>query len=176
MKNIIALAVTLLFAASLSAQTKAPAKTRFTSVYTNFTSNCKTVDGENGSDGASFCRGPGGYEIENYFAAAAALYVATYKGENTPYAFPMLDLTFDDRKTKVEWRMANGKPFAMIMRIPVYAKPRNDNEYFGPVIGEQLFIRGLKGFDFETQVDVKTLNANAKARELADAEYLRIKG
>jgi hypothetical protein len=176
MKNIVAFAVTLLFAASVFAQTKPAAKTRFTSVYTNFTSNCKTIEGENGSDGASFCRGPGGYEIENYFAAAAALYVATYKGENTPYGFPMLALDFDDRKTKVEWRLANGKPFAMIMRIPTYAKPRNDNEYFGPVIGEQLFIKGLKGFDFEMQVDTKSPSPNAKARELADAEYVRIKG
>src|SRR4051794_17878502 len=91
MKNSMVIALTLLFAAGLFAQSKSAAKTRFTSVYTNFTTNCKTIDGENGSDGASFCRGPGGYEIENYFAAAAALYVASYKGENTPYAFPMLD-------------------------------------------------------------------------------------
>jgi hypothetical protein len=87
----------------------------------------------------------------------------------------MLALDFDDRKTKVEWRTANGKPFAMIMRIPTYGKAK-EGEYFGPVNGEQLFVRGLKGFDFETTVDAKTPNANARARELADAEYLKIKG
>jgi len=175
MKNIVALAITCLFAVSVIAQTKPAAKTRFTSIYTNFTTDCKSFAGENGSDGYSMCRGPGGYKIENYFAAAAALYVANYKGENTPYGFPMLALDFDDRKTKVEWRLANGKPFAMIMRIPTYGKAK-DGEYFGPVIGEQLFIRGLKGFDFETSVDAKTSNPNAKARELADSEYLKITG
>jgi hypothetical protein len=173
MKNIISLALALLFAASLVAQSKPAAKTRFASVYTNFTSNCKSYDGENGSDGYSICRGPGGYKIQNYFAAAAALYVASFKDENASYGFPMLALDFDDRKTKVEWRTANGKPFAMIMRIPTYG-PAKEGKYFGPVNGEELFVRGLKGFDFETKVDAKTPGANAKARELADAEYLRI--
>ncbi len=176
MKNIVALALTFLFAATVFAQTKPAAKTRFASVYTNFTTSCKTFAGdENGSDGYSICRGPGHYRIRNYYAAAAALYVAEFKNENVPYAFPMLALTFDDRKTRVEWRMANGKPFAMIMRVPVYGKAK-DGEYFGPVIGEQLFIRGLKGVDFETTVDTKTPHPNAKARELADAEYVRIEG
>lgn len=174
MKNIlIAAALVFVCAASGLAQ----AKPKFSSVYTNLTTNCKDFDGENGSDGYSICRGPGGYRIRNWYAAAATLFGAELKGDDSAnYAFPMLDLKFDRRKTKVEWRTANGKPFAVIMRIPTYAEPRNDNEYFGPVNGERLFIRGLKGFDFETEVDVKTPSPNAKARELADAAYLKIKG
>ena len=76
MKNIIALAITFLLAVSVFAQTRPAAKPRFTSVYTNFTTNCKFYDGENGSDGYSVCRGPGGYKLQNSFAAAAAMYTA----------------------------------------------------------------------------------------------------
>lgn len=152
----------------------AQAKPKFTSFYSNFTTNCKDYDGSNGSDGYSICRGPGGYRIRHYYAAAATIYVAEIKGDDTNYGFPMLDLKFNDQKTKVEWRLANGKPFAMIMRIPTYGTPK-DGEYFGPVTGEQLFVRGLKGFDFETSVDARSPGANAKARELADAAYLKSK-
>ena len=174
MKNFIILVLMLTLASAANAQ-KAAAKTTFTSVYSNFTTDCKNYDGSNGSDGYSICRGPSGYKIRHYYAAAATIYNAELKGDDQSYSFPMLDLKFNDQKTKIEWRMANGNPFAMIMRIPTYA-PAAGDEYFGAVNGEVLFIRGLKGFDFEAKVDAKAPNANAKARELADAEYAKIKG
>jgi hypothetical protein len=72
--------------------------------------------------------------------------------------------------------MANGKPFAVIMRIPTYAAPTKDTDYWGPVNGAKLIIRGLKGFDIDEEVDAKLPDSNARAREISDAAYRRIKG
>ena len=66
----------------------------------------------------------------------------------------------------------NGKPFAIIMRVAVYAELTGAGEYFGKKTGEKLIIKGLKGFEnINFEVDAKTANANIKARELADNSY-----
>ena len=83
-----------------------------------------------------------------------------------------LGFDFDHRKAKVEWRMADGKPFAVIMRIPKYGETDEDNPYIGKKIGEQLIIKGLKGFEkIDFTVDAKTPKANQKARDLADQGF-----
>jgi len=164
MKNMTALVLFFVITATGPAQ-KPLVKTRFGSVYSNLTTNCKNFAGSNGSDGYSICSGPSGYRIRNYYAAAAALYVVELKDDKGSYPLPMLDLGFDDRKTIVEWRTADGKPFAVIMRIP---------KYFGPVNGERLVIRGLKGIDLDMSIDGRVPGANRTAREIADTAYLRI--
>ena len=67
--------------------------------------------------------------------------------------------------------MANGKPFAVIMRVYEYGG--NDLcATGGKIIGESLIVKGLKGYEqIDGTVDVKTPNANAKARDLADKGY-----
>ena len=172
MRNMTALVLLLVTTTAVPAQ-KPLVKTRFGSVYSNLTTNCKNFAGSNGSDGYSICSGPGGYQIRNYYAAAAALYVVELKGGEASYPLPMLDLGFDDRKTIVEWRTADGKPFAVIMRIPTYAKARDEKEYFGLVNGERLVIRGLKGIDLDMSIDGRLPGANKTAREIADTAYLR---
>jgi hypothetical protein len=74
----------------------------------------------------------------------------------------------------IEWRLANGKPFAVIMRVYEYAG--NDLcATNGKVTKESLVVKGLKGFEIEETVDAKTPNANLKAREVADKAYAKIK-
>jgi hypothetical protein len=74
----------------------------------------------------------------------------------------------------VEWRMANGKPFAIIMREYEYAG--NDQcATGGKITGESLIVRGLKGYEIDETVDAKTPNANLKARELADKGYAKLR-
>ena len=107
------------------------------------------------------------------YSAAAAFYIsAEIKGKDGAFNLATTDNDFDTRKTRIEWRMANGKPFAAIIRVPKYGDPTPDNPYFGKVMGEQLVIAGLKGYDIELFVDARDPNANAKARELADKAYL----
>lgn len=160
-----------LLISTAQAQKTAP---KFSSIYTDLNKSCKTIRGENGTDDASDCRGIGGYRIHNWFAAAAQMFAVKAPKSEDMINLATLNLDFDSRKTKVEWRMANGKPFAVIIRIDKYEKPENDYDIFGKKIGTELIVKGLKGFDkIDFTVDSKTPNANAKARKLADAAYLK---
>jgi hypothetical protein len=174
MKNFSIAVLLILACTGIALSQRKPAAPTFASVYTNFTTSCKNFDGEGGTDGYSVCRGPGGYDIRVYFSAASSHYNAEMrKEESSNFPIAMLPVDFNDRKTRVEWRTANGKPFAVIMRTPTYADPIKEGEYYGPVNGGRLVIKGLKGIDVDTSVDVKTPNANKAAREIADAAYLK---
>lgn len=158
------------FAASISAQVKKAPK--FMSVYTNLKTACRSYAGSNGSDGYSICKGPGGYQVRIYYSAATTQINAERKGKDDHFPIATAAYGFDWGKSRIEWRLANGKPFAVIMRIPKYADPA-DGEYIGKVIGQELVVAGLLGFEsLSTTIDAKTAGANALAREAADAEYL----
>ena len=158
------------FAASISAQgKKAPT---FTSVYTNLKTGCKSFDGSNGSDGYSICRGPGGYQLRIYYSAASTHINAERKGKDDNYPIATASVGFNWDKTKIEWRLAKDKPFAVIIRIPKYGEPA-EGEYYGKVIGQELVVAGLLGFEgLDTKIDARTAGANALAREAADSAYL----
>ena len=158
------------FAASICAQVKkAP---NFTSVYTSLKTACKSYDGSHGSDGYSICKGPSGYQVRIYYSAASTQINAERKGNDDHFSVATAAIDFDWEKLKLEWRLANGKPFAVIMRIPKYADAA-DGEYFGKVNGHELVVAGLLGFEsLKTSIDTKTPKANDLAREAADAEYL----
>jgi len=162
-----------MFAAAISGQTPdAKVAPKFTSVYSNLNKDCRTIHGRNGTDDASVCRGVGGYQIRMYSAAAAFYISAEIKGKDGSFNLATTDNDFDTRKTRIEWRIANGKPFAAIIRVPKYADATSENPYFGKVIGEELVVAGLDGYDIDLSVDAKEPNANIKARELADKAYL----
>jgi hypothetical protein len=149
----------------------------FTSVYSNLDKNCKTIKGHNGTDDATDCRGVGGYRVNVSTAAAAVSITAFLPGGSDSYPLALQDLTFDQRKIQLEWRLYGGKPFAVIMRIAQYGDPNSERPYLGGETGHTLIARGLKGFeDLRIDVDVKTPKANEKIRELTDAAYLEKKG
>jgi hypothetical protein len=143
----------------------------FTSAYTDLNKSCKTIAGTGGTDDASVCRGVGGYQIRVYSSAAALHINAEIKATSESFNLATVSIDFDESKTTVEWRMANGKPFAVILRVPKYGDPTDDNPYFGKVIGQELRIRGLKGYDIDLTMDARQPGANAKARSLADKAY-----
>lgn len=152
-------------------QTTKPA-VRFTSVYTSLGTGCKVLKGHEGTDDGSLCKGPGGYQVRVYGSAAALNINAEIKGTDDSFPLAMLSIGFDESKTRLEWRLANGKPFAVIMRVPKYGDPTDSDPYFGKVIGQELIVKGLKGFaDLDGKVDAKTPNANVEARRLADAAF-----
>jgi hypothetical protein len=172
-KYVLMLLVASLFMAG-SVLAQKPAATKFTSVYTSLSKGCKTLKGGEGQDDAYICRGAGKYQVRVYYSAASSHINAELKGTDESVPLATLSIGFDESKTTLEWRLADGKPFAVIMRQPVYSETVNEGEYYGKVIGQKLVITGLVGFT-ETitgEVDAKTPNANVKARKIADDAYI----
>ncbi len=162
------------FALSICAQKSAPV--RFTSIYTSLGAGCKTLRGHSGQDDASLCKGPAGYQVRVYSSATTTQIMIELKGTDDTFPLANVSLAFNESKSRIEWRLANGKPFAAIMRVPTYADRTDGEAGVGKVIGQELTITGLKGFEnIGTTVDAKTQNANAKAREEADKAYAAAK-
>jgi hypothetical protein len=150
---------------------------QFSSLYTDLNKDCRNAFksvGE-GQDMPLKCKGYGGYFIYIYYSAWAS-HIAIHNSNNdgTP-AIASQALSYSDEKgRKVEWRLANGKPFAVIMRISKYREADGTDNPFDPKYktGEALIVKGLKGQNIDFEVDVKgTPNPNEKARQLADSNY-----
>ena len=157
--------------------TTAEAATRFSSSYTNLmkcpsgmTKKEEKEADERGSDTPSRCKGPGGYILSVNYSACSSQFVAE-KGDDRTY-FPMQ--AGDSNQKTAEWRLADGKPFAIIMRIYDYA---GDEQCAtgGKITSEVLMVKGLKGYEhIDATVPVKgTPNPNLKARQIADAGYAK---
>ena len=147
---------------------------KFSSVYTSLSKGCKSSGGENGGHVSTVCEGPGGYQL-NYFDSATTLQfvVENTNGKNST-TLASQALGYDTKKGKVEFRVADGKPFAVIMRIYSYQKGDDGLiKYPVKVTGEFLIVKGLKGFEhIDSKINVrKTKNANAVVRKIADGWY-----
>jgi hypothetical protein len=126
---------------------------------------------KNGSDIPSKCKGMGGYSVDISYSACASSFSLTRGDENISLGMQSVGW----KQKTVEWRLADGKPFAVIMRVYEYAGDDMCSNG-GKIKGESLMVRGLKGFEhIEESVDAKTPNANVKAREIADKGYARPK-
>ena len=155
--------------ASASAQQRA---TRFTSVYTSLGAGCKILRGQGGTDDAKLCGGPGGYQVRVYSSAMTTEIAAELKGSDGNFHVASASLAFNESRSRVEWRLANGKPFALIMRVPTYADRTDGEGGFGKQTGDALAVVGLKGYEsLTTSIDARTPGANVRAREAADKGY-----
>lgn len=124
-----------------------------------------------GSDIPTRCKGYGGYDVYIYYSACASIFTLT-KGEES-ISLGMQAVNW--KQKTVEWRLANGKPFAVIMRVYDYAGTDLCTSD-GKITGSSLIVKGLKGYEIDETVDAKsTPNPNVKARELADAAYTKTK-
>jgi hypothetical protein len=126
---------------------------------------------KNGSDIPSLCKGYDGYNVFISYSACASSFSITKGDENISLGMQSVGW----KQKTVEWRMANGKPFAVIMRFYEY---EGDDlcSSGGKIKSESLMVRGLKGFEhIEESVDARTPNANVKARELADKGFAKPK-
>lgn len=156
----------------------APAKPVFTSQYTTLT-KCgsgmtKKEEREaekSGNDIPSKCKGLDGYFVEVSYSACSSSFSLTRGEEGISLGMQAVDW----KQKTVEWRLADGKPFAIIMRVYEYAG--NDLcSNAGKIKGESLTVQGLKGFEhLQESVDARTSNANVKAREIADEGYAKPK-
>jgi hypothetical protein len=159
---------------------------KFSSVYTDLNRDCKSAltrkeekEAEaRGTDIPERCKGYGGYYVELGYSAMASDLRIYKQGSDDPIGLGMFPLNFVDEKgRKIEWRMADGQPFAVILRVPEYSSEGTSSaEIWDPKnkTGESLRVRGLKGYDhIEAKIDAKTPNANVKAREIADNAFLK---
>jgi hypothetical protein len=173
------LAILFVFSQSLSSPGQAA---KFSSLYSNLKTDCKAAvrvkKGEDtqGQDMPLKCKGYGGYEIRiDYSAASSSLRIQPL-GDKTDQSITLGMQPLDyDQTRKVEWRFANGKPFAVIYRI-VKSKTDQPEEMWSPQnrAGEFLVIKGLQGFEqIDLELDAKTPDANIKAREMADSAYAK---
>ena len=153
---------------------KAPGKApRFSSAYTELKTQCKNAPGKDeGQHTSSFCKGYGRYRI-HIFDSAMALHINIETlDRNNSIQLATQSLSYDRQERRVEWRLANGKPFAVILRVFKYS---GKVEYpLQKPTGEVLVVKGLPGFEqIDHEVDVKSIaNPNAKARMLADSGYV----
>lgn len=184
-KLTLAVSALLLFSVILTpARSNRASAPTFSSAYTDLNKECKDAfkeeDIAEGSDMPLKCKGYGKYYIYIYYSAWASYIRAQMKG-NEDVSIPLAtqQLRYDlEKDRKVEWRMADNKPFAVILRISNYkddAGSAGDNPFDEKYkTGESLIVQGLKGYEhIDFTVDVKTPNANAKARELADTNYAK---
>lgn len=148
------------------------AQTKFTSTYTNLGAGCQVLRGGDGQDDAKLCKGPAGYQVRVYSSAMATHIVAELKGSDKNFPLATVSLGFNESKAKVEWRHANGKPFAAILRVPTYGEAPPDGG-LGKPKGEELVIQGLSGYErIGAAVDAKRTGSNLAARKVADDMFL----
>lgn len=148
----------------------------FSSTYTDFSDEyCLGFDSENpGSDGWMECSGVGGYEIHIFYNTYGHE-IASVRSSDKGF---QVSLTKDNKcgqshyyGGKLEWRLADGVPFACIIRVRCLDF-RDEGGSFEE-IGQYLLVIGLAGHeDIDFAVAVKeNVNTNVRARELADGNY-----
>lgn len=178
--------LTLVFAAALvcvalfsDAASVGARATKFSSAYTDLKTECKEVSqGEpQGDDTPLRCRGFGGYEIWIGFSAASSHLNVQRKGDRDEDSIVLATQSLHyDSNHKIEWRLADGKPFAVILRVDKPKDGLDPSEMWRPEnkAGESLLVKGLKGHErIDFEVDAKTPNANERARELADGAFAK---
>lgn len=152
---------------------------KFSSAYTDLKTQCRPVaEGEaQGDDTPLRCEGYGGYEIRVDFSAASSHLRVQPKGKGTEESLDLAAQPLSyDAKRKIEWRLAGGKPFAVIFRVDKSKGGVDPAEMWRPEnkMGESLLVKGLKGYDhIDFEVDARTPDANAKARDMADRAYMK---
>jgi hypothetical protein len=163
--NIKTTTLAILFFCTIGAVQAAKA-TQFSSAYTDLSKDCEAVEADKdlqeGQDASFRCKGPGAYRLFIFFSANENILTVEKGASKQALAFQITIPDFE--KAKIEWRLADGRPFAMIARS---GSPAARNL-------QTLEVRGLKGFEkLEFSLNLKQVNnANQLARKHADAAYL----
>jgi hypothetical protein len=133
---------------------------KFSSAYTDTTKQCK------GAEPAFTCKGYGNYRI--VMGVGGVFADARVESTDSDYSLQVANRQSVGWNPKVEWRMADGVPFAVILRVDV----NDENAEIPTKTGEMLVIKGLRGYEnIDASVDGKSAQANEKARNIADDGY-----
>jgi hypothetical protein len=151
---------------------------KMSSVYTNTQTDCKAETKVEADEVPFICKAVGGFRLRIIPAGAQAeMLEIVDKGGETVASLGTVGYGYTSSKRMLEWRMANGKPFAVIFRVNTYdekkATDAGDNPYLPQYkTGEKLLVRGLTGYSqIEFEVEGKDKTANAKAQKLADENF-----
>lgn len=130
----------------------------FSSEFTDLRQGCKTVGGKEGGHVSHFCKGPENYQI-HYFDAATVYQISAATNDRK-WEEPLMMIGLDklDGVGSVEWRVANGEPFAVLV-----SKPGTDT----------VIVRGLKGFE-QIKFEESGTGAIERARSIADNDHKHI--
>jgi len=164
-----------LFVPSLHAQTV------FSSRYTNLKKECKYPQAkaeESDGDAPLLCPDFQDYAVSINWSATSGCLCITRIGPPKDQYETALPSIACDRGTAIaertlEWRLADGTPFAVIIRHSEW----DERDVNPKKIGESLVVKGLTGFEsISESIDTaKEPRANEIAREQADAGYKKIK-
>jgi hypothetical protein len=144
--------------------------TEFSSVYTDLQKDCRPAfdpKDDDPGDVPQNCKGPGGYAVSVGYSACTT--VVSIRREKFDLVFPAQSRGVETRK--LEWRLADGKPFAVILRLDEFDPAQDVCD--PKKTGEVFMIKGLQGF---TRINQKlrvgkTPNINVEARQLTDQGF-----
>lgn len=151
---------------------------KFDSSYTHLGKDCVEMPQPEeyaGQDPAFDCKGPDGLHARLYFSAADALLVVlrpvTHSTDEVLDSLIDGVNGIDTQKGVLEWRLADGRPYAIIMR----SRPVEFDDAGVPKAGgvETLEVRSIQPHpSFTHSIHVRsTPEANKRARELADGSW-----
>jgi hypothetical protein len=146
---------------------------KFSSTYSDANQcewNAMSEEAENnGSDGSQDCPVLAPYYIHEYYSAESTIR-ALHSRKDPEFRIllaPEAECPLPSHGARIEWRLANGVPFALIYRVACTASLADG----GKRLGEYLLVRGLKD-GFSADVDVKAApKPNLRARALADSHW-----
>ena len=138
--------------------------TRFTSETTPLypSKQCKTVTpaGDDGGDPALRCPAKRGYQVDVGFSAWAT---------HVELTGPSTRVSFEGYVGKhIEWRLADGKPFAVIVSVDAQGPDEDGNT---DPKATRLQVRGINGLKLDTEVAAHAKDAIKTAQDLADGAY-----
>jgi len=156
----------------------------FSSTYTDLEKGCRNAFRKSeiaeGGDMPSLCKGAGDYSVSIFFSAASS-HMEVVKGppggERTFHlSLAATPLAGGSQTQKIEWRLANNRPFAVIYRNALYRNAEAAMSGLEPAVktGDVLVVKGLDGFgNIDASIDPrKEPQANERARAAADAGYV----
>jgi len=148
-----------------------------TSAYTDLDKDCSDGIDEStvpeGSDIPQTCKGPGGWSLEETYSVFDT-YRHLAKGEERLALLQPGPGVACDRvgypTRKVEWRLRDGRPIALILRIACHDGNTDGTGTFSPVRAEYLVVQPLRKGAPAASIDTRrTKNPNEEARRRADA-------
>lgn len=164
-----------LFLAVLLLGSSAFAADTYTSVYTDMEKDCENAfpeeDAAPGSDIPARCKGPGGNSIYEYFSGMDSYRMIELASGSDPVALrPDISCNRVVYGKKMEWRLRNTSPIALIYRATCYVGTVTSNPHEAKDrTGEYLVVQPLSQAAPFATIDVrKTKNANEAARKKAE--------
>lgn len=157
---------------------------KFLSVYTDMQRDCRSLVTRKeeremetrGQDIPQTCKGYGEYYPDVSHSAITSFVSILSKRDQT-FSLLLNPGGTNSAGRKLEWRLADGRPFAVILRVTYYSGEYGSGESpFDDKYKEKesLVVKGLKGYEkLNFEIDARTPNSNEKAREVADKAFLQ---